>query len=98
MGLYHLVYADTRVQKSFLHVLEKIPQNQQKVILEKLEGLQENPKPQQFKILARPVLIYGYWAPYRVRVGDYRILYDIDEKAKKVVVLALRKRDEKTYG
>ena len=34
---------------------------------------------------------------WRYRVGDYRILYDVDDSQKKVWVLALRRRSEKTY-
>lgn len=96
-GAYRLVYADARVQKTFIKELKKIPANFRNLILEKLEVLETNPRPQQFKILAQPVFIYGYWAPYRLRVGDWRILYDIDENAKRVVILALRRRGERTY-
>jgi mRNA interferase RelE/StbE len=38
------------------------------------------------KIVARDI------AQYRIRVGDYRILYDVDESAKAVVILRIGHR------
>ena len=97
MELYRLVYADSQVQKNFVKALEKAPRADKELILKKLEALEANPKPQQFKILAQPVFIHGYWAPYRLRIGSYRVLYDIDDSQKKVIILALRRRTKKTY-
>ncbi|MEK6543473.1 MAG: type II toxin-antitoxin system RelE/ParE family toxin [Elusimicrobiota bacterium] len=97
MVTYRLVYADKKVERDFLKTLLPLPANERKLILEKLGSLALNPRPQQFKMLARPVLVYGYLAPCRLRVADYRILYDIDDLAKKVVILSLRRRSEKTY-
>ena len=37
-------------------------------------------------------------AEYRLRVGPYRVLYDIDAQQKKVILLKLAKRDEQTYN
>jgi mRNA interferase RelE/StbE len=34
---------------------------------------------------------------YRIRIGDYRVLYTVDDKLKEVRVEAVRKRDERTY-
>ncbi|MEK7287025.1 MAG: type II toxin-antitoxin system RelE/ParE family toxin [Elusimicrobiota bacterium] len=95
--MHRLVYADVKTEKQFLKSLKSIPRNEQHLILAKLGALAKNPRPQQFKILAQPVFIFGYWAPYRLRIGDYRLLYDVDETSKKVVLLALRRRSEKTY-
>ena len=39
----------------------------------------------------------AFTAEYRLRVGSYRVLYDIDDRNKKVVLLKLAKRDEHTY-
>lgn len=40
------------------------------------------------KLIAKDV------AQYRIRIGDYRILYDIDESAKAVVILRIGHRRE----
>ena len=39
-----------------------------------------------------------FTAEYRLRVGSYRVLYDIDDQRKKVVLLKLAKRNEQTYN
>jgi len=36
-------------------------------------------------------------ASYRYRVGNYRLLFDIDDEAKVIEILDIRKRDERTY-
>ena len=41
--------------------------------------------------------IFGYLAQYRLRVGDYRIFYDLDDERRKVILLAIRRRHEHTY-
>jgi mRNA interferase RelE/StbE len=52
--------------------------------------LRENPRPAGVKQLI------GHEA-YRIRIGDYRVLYTVDDKLKEVRVEAVRKRDERTY-
>jgi mRNA interferase RelE/StbE len=52
--------------------------------------LRENPRPAGVKKLI------GQEA-YRIRIGDYRVLYTVDDKLKEVRVEAVRKRDERTY-
>ncbi len=36
-------------------------------------------------------------AEYRLRVGNYRILFDIDDEGSVVEVLDIRRRSERTY-
>jgi mRNA interferase RelE/StbE len=38
-----------------------------------------------------------YDAIYRVRVGDFRIIYLVDERNKRIEVGAIRRRTERTY-
>jgi len=52
--------------------------------------LREYPRPAGVKKLS------GQEA-YRIRIGDYRVLYTVDDKAKEVRIEAVRKRDERTY-
>ena len=35
-----------------------------------------------------------FTAEYRLRAGPYRVLYDVDDQRKKVVLLKLAKRNE----
>ncbi len=42
-------------------------------------------------------MVFSFVAQYRLRVGKYRVLYDIDDKNKKVILLKLEKKREHTY-
>jgi len=41
-------------------------------------------------------LFRPFTAQYRLRIGDYRVLYDVDDERRIVWILALRKRGERT--
>jgi len=56
-------------------------------ITERLLSLEENPRPQGVKKLQ------GENA-FRLRVGDYRVLYQIDDQAKVVTIYAVGHRRE----
>jgi mRNA interferase RelE/StbE len=55
----------------------------------KLRALANAPRPQRCEKL--------YDALYRVRVGDFRIIYLIDEGNKRIEVGGIRRRTERTY-
>jgi mRNA interferase RelE/StbE len=55
-------------------------------IIEKFEEIGKDPRGMDSKKLDD--------ATYRVRVGDYRIVYDVNDKEKKVVVTRVRHRRE----
>lgn len=77
-----------RAQKA----LKKFPKDYQRLILSKILVLKENPKPRGYdKITAKnPPL-------YRIRIGDYRIFYFIDEEIKQVIVVDIKRRTTQTY-
>lgn len=65
-----------------------------------VENLADNPRPygiKLFKKLKPPIQFYQFTAQYRLRIGDYRVLYDVDDNKGIVWILALRKRSEGTY-
>lgn len=77
-----------------------LPKDIQQEITEAIRSLESIPRPfgqKPFKQLKPPIAMYAYTAQYRIRVRDYRILYDVDDKQKIVWVYALRRRSEKTY-
>ena len=39
----------------------------------------------------------GHKAGYRLRVGRYRVLFDLDEGVRVITIQEVRKRDEQTY-
>ena len=59
----------------------------QERIIKRLLTLEENPRPAGIKKLQGQ-------ESYRLRVGDYRVLYIIDDKNKQVVVMAVGHRRE----
>lgn len=57
------------------------------VLIHRIEELEKRPYPQGVKKLTnRP--------GWRVRVGDYRILYTIDEKKKELTILSVAHRKD----
>ena len=57
-------------------------------IIEKIQSLSENPKPQGSR------KITGSKSDWRIRIGDYRAIYEIDEKEKRVKIMRIRHRRE----
>ena len=58
-------------------------------VIVKLRALANKPRPQGCEKLCDAV--------YRIRVGDFRIVYLIDEKNKRIEVGGIRRRSERTY-
>lgn len=98
---YNVRFPNLSIEKIFSKIISKIPQlNIQNRIMESIEMLAANPRPygeKPFKRLKPPIRFYRFTAQYRIRIGDYRVLYDIDDDKKIVWILALRKRSERTY-
>ena len=67
--------------------LSKIPTSVRRLIESRIELLGNNPYPSGFKkLLARE--------GYRIRIGDYRVLYTIDKKRKEITILNAKHRKE----
>jgi mRNA interferase RelE/StbE len=68
-----------------LRVIER--SHQRKTLRAKIDGLQENPRPQQaIHLQGRP---NNEW---RLRVGDYRVTFVIDDAARTVLVKTVETR------
>lgn len=98
---YDVKFPSKSISEKFRSNLDSISSKDiQDGIMEKVEDLSKNPRPfgrKLFKHIKPPIFLYKYTARYRIRIGDYRVLYDIDDKKKTVWILALRKRSERTY-
>jgi mRNA interferase RelE/StbE len=57
-------------------------------IIENIRGLRENPRPPGCRKIASSK------NDWRIRVGSYRIIYEIDDKAKTIKILRIRYRRE----
>jgi len=69
--------------------LKKLPKKDQSKIADKLQSLSSNPKPSEVKLLK------GKLAPYyRIRSGDYRVIYAIEDDKLVVLVVKISHRKE----
>jgi mRNA interferase RelE/StbE len=80
----HQIIIPKPVQKQ----LDELPVSMQDRILEKILSLAENPRPSGTKKLK------GYENEYRVRVGDYRVRYEVDDRQATVVILNCKHRKD----
>ena len=72
--------------------LERLPDEIAGRILTKIESLSQNPRP------AGTVRLRGPMNLWRVRVGDYRVVYAINDTARAVDVSIVRHRREVYRG
>ncbi len=68
--------------------LKRINLADKKRILDKIQSLANNPRPHGFKELK------GSENLFRVRVGDYRIIYEIRDKILLITILKIGNRRE----
>jgi mRNA interferase RelE/StbE len=68
------------------HIHNLSPINRQR-FYEAIKQLSQNPRPEGVKKLKGDVDFY------RIRVGDYRILYEIDDAAKLVIITRVLPRE-----
>ena len=96
---YDVVFPSERVERLFQKTLGKTPADYRSAIVTAIRSLKTNPRPQgkRTKKLTGELIVSRFTAEYRLRVGPYRVLYDIDDRRKKVVLLKLAKRNEQTY-
>jgi len=79
----YLVYLKRSAEKE----LDHLPSDVHKRIVKRLISLKDNPRPHGTKKL------HGREG-YRIRVGEYRILYIINETKKKVEIVSIGHRKE----
>lgn len=68
--------------------LKRLPDEIFRRVVNRIKTLSENPKPSGCR------KITGSKNDWRVRIGDYRIVYEIDEKAKAVKIMIIKHRRE----
>lgn len=94
---YKVKFPSVSIEKRFYRELEVVPEKIQKEIINKTLFLADDPRPHGEPKIKPPLEVYSYTAQYRIRIGNFRVLYDIDDRIKTVWVLALRRRGERTY-
>lgn len=86
MGRYRV-----EIKKSAAKEIERLPRKDMKAVLDKIETLSENPRPHDCKKLSAQ-------EKYRVRCGDYRILYSIEDDILIVFVVKVGHRKDVYRG
>ncbi len=76
------------VPKPFQKQLDCLPEEIQERILEKIILLEEDPRP------PGTVKLKGYDNEYRIRIGDYRVRYEVNDKEFLVLLLHCKHRKD----
>ena len=66
--------------------VKRLPQDIQVRLIAKIRSLASNPRPRGV------IKMEGPEGTYRMRVGNYRIIYDIHDEHKRVLVVRVRHR------
>lgn len=75
------------LSRSVQRELDRLPDDVTKRILSRLAGLETNPRPADVKKLK------GRDA-WRIRVGDYRVIYEIHDRELQILVITVGHRRE----
>jgi mRNA interferase RelE/StbE len=73
---------------SALREFKKLPSELRPVVREHVERLEAEPRPEGCRKLA------GFAQAYRIRIGNYRLIYEIDDKIVRIYILRIRHRSE----
>ena len=73
--------------KSVQKELDRLPDELVERILTRLAGLETNPRPADVKKLKGR-------AAWRIRVGDYRVIYEIHDRVLRIIVITVWHRRE----
>jgi len=80
-----------QIEKSALKQLSKLEKSIRKKIAAKIDELAFNPRPFGY------IQLVDKDRTYRIRVGNYRILYDVFDNVLVVNVISIAMRNERTY-
>jgi mRNA interferase RelE/StbE len=75
------------ITKKALKDLAKVATTAEATIRERIEALAEDPRPYGYKQLKGSGL-------FRIRVGDYRVIYDIDDNVLIILILKVAHRSD----
>lgn len=72
--------------------LKKFPKKEQVKIIEKIESSLENPRKLSIKLEATNPAVY------RLRAGEYRIFFGLDDEKKIMKIARVERRTSQTYN
>ncbi len=79
---------DAAILPAALKQLKALPKRDRQRIRDRINGLAENPRPPQVKVLK------GREGYLRLRVGDYRVIYEVRDDQLLVLVVRVAHRRE----
>ncbi len=82
---------EVRLRRAAQKELDAVLEQDYERLAEAIGTLKENPRPRRVKKLADSAL-------WRIRVGQYRIVYAVDDEARLVTIVRVARRKEDTYG
>jgi mRNA interferase RelE/StbE len=83
--MYRVEASSTRIKRE----LRSIPLHDREQVIQVIEALKENPRPHGIVQLEPNV--------YRLRIGEYRVIYKVFDREQLVIIGRVARRSEKTY-
>jgi len=83
--MYRVEASSTRIKRE----LRSIPLHDRKQVIQGIEALKETPRPHGIVQLETNV--------YRLRIGEYRVIYKVFDRKQLVIIGRVARRSEKTY-
>ena len=77
---------EVHLERAAENDLKRLPASTFQRIIPQIKTLAENPRPSGCR------KITGSKNDWRIRIGDYRVIYEIDEKANAVRIMRVRHR------
>ncbi|MBS3920623.1 MAG: type II toxin-antitoxin system RelE/ParE family toxin [Deltaproteobacteria bacterium] len=69
--------------------LDKVPNKDYSSVSTAIKSLEQTPRPSGCKKL--------YESLYRIRIGDFRVVYWIDDRNRTIIITKVERRKERTY-
>jgi len=79
-----------RLRRAVQKQLKELAEKDYEIVAQAISALEQQPRPPRVKKLAES----GLW---RVRVGQYRVVYNINDEERLVIVVRVARRAEDTY-
>ena len=79
-----------RLRRAAQKQLDRLTEHDYEIVAETISALEREPRPRSVKKLAES----GLW---RIRVGQYRVVYNIDDGELLIIVVRVARRTEDTY-
>ena len=77
--------------KRFEKQIRKFPKKEQLKILQKIVGCLSNPKQYSIKLATTKPSVY------RLRAGEYRVFFEVDNLTKTMIITDVERRTTQTY-